>query len=236
MLKRIIIATLLAACAVGVVFWLIPAEVREGSKTINYVERFRTLKPKAEQGDRQAQFELAWLYRTGKGTAQNMRLALQWYRRAAEKGMTRAQFELGQIFDKGEGVRPDPLRAVRWYQLAIRQGRSVDATFEMGLMFYRGRGVLKDIREAIAWFRRVANQGHPCAQFLMGGVYEEGWAVKRDPVEAYKWYTIAIPGRATCIKMDRAYDAVAARDRLVKRLTEFDVKKGKERAVGWRKR
>lgn len=162
-----------------------------------------------------------------------MRLALQWYRRAAEKGMTRAQFELGQIFDKGEGVRPDPLRVVRWYQLAIRQGRSVDATFEMGLMFYRGRGVLKDIREAIAWFRRAANQGHSCAKFLIGGVYEEGWAVKRDPVEAYKWYTIAIPGRATCIKMDHAYDAVAARDRLVKRLTEFDVKKAKsERSDG----
>ena len=48
MLKWIIIATLLAACAVGVMFWLIPTEAREGSKTINYVERFRTLKPKAE--------------------------------------------------------------------------------------------------------------------------------------------------------------------------------------------
>jgi TPR repeat protein len=70
----------------------------------------------------------------------------------------------------------------------------------------------------------------------MGGVYEEGWAVKRDRVEAYKWYTIAIPGRATCIKMERAYDAVAARDRLVKRMTEFDVKKGNERAAGWRGR
>ena len=149
--------------------------------------------------------------------------------------MTRAQFELGKIFDKGEGVRPDPLRAVRWYQLAIRQGRSVDAAFAMGMMFYRGRGVLKDVSEAIKWFHRSVKQGHPCSQFLMGGVYEEGWAVQRDPVEAYKWYTVAMPRQQECIKIDRKYDATAARDRLTKRMTDFEIKKGKERAASWRR-
>jgi len=234
MFRRIIIVSLLAAFAIGGVYWFIPAKDRAASKAINYVERFRTLKPKAEQGNAPAQFELARLYRTGQGVARNVQTALHWYRRAAKQASIRAQYELGQIYDKGDGVRPDPVRAMRWYQLAFRQGRLTDAAFAMGMMYYRGHGVLKDVSEAIAWFRRAAKRGHACAQFLMGGVYQEGFAVERDKVEAYKWYTVAIPGQAKCLKMDRKYNAIAARARLVKGMSEFEVKKGKERAAGWR--
>ncbi len=234
MFWRVTIVTLLAVVAIGSVYWLIPAEDRDASKSINYVELYRSLKPKAEQGDAKAQFEIAKLYRTGQGAAQNIQTALYWYRKAAANGVIQAQYELGLIFDKGEGVRPDPVRAVRWYQLAYRQGRMREAALAMGMMFYRGRGVLKDVSEAIAWFRRAANLGHHCAQFFMGGVYEEGWAVNRDPVEAYKWYTVAIPGRDMCLKMERTYDPIAARERLAKRMTEFDIKKGEERAAAWR--
>jgi len=236
MFRRIIIASLVAAIAVGGVFWLIPAKDRAASQTINYVELYQTLKPKAEKGDAKAQFALAQLYRTGQGVALNIQAALHWYRQAAKQSYTRAQYALGQIYDNGEGVRPDPLRAMRWYQLAVRQGRLTDAAFALGMMHYRGRGMLKDVSEAIAWFRRAANQGHACAQFLMGGVYEEGFVVQRNQVEAYKWYTVAIPGQAECLKMDRKYDATAARDRLTKRMSEFEVKKGKERAAQWRVR
>ncbi|MEQ8194324.1 MAG: tetratricopeptide repeat protein [Rhodospirillales bacterium] len=234
MLWRIVIVTLIAAGAVAAVFWLVPKGEREATRNVDYVQLARTLAPKAQAGDAQAQFDLAHLYETGKGVARDGKAAAAWYQRAAQQGMVRAQFALGQLYDKGEAVTADPLRAIRWYELSIRQGNLADAKFAIGLLYYRGRGVLKDFNEAVSWFRRAANQGHPCAQFLMGGVYEAGSAVDLDRVEAYKWYTLAIPGRQRCLAMNPRYDAIAARKRLTKRMTEFDVKKGEERAAAWR--
>jgi hypothetical protein len=234
MLWRIVIVTLIAAGAVAAVFWLVPKGEREATRNVDYVQLARTLAPKARAGEARAQFELARLYETGRGVARDGAAAAEWYRRAAGQGFVRAQFALGQLYDTGEIVTADPLRAIRWYELAIRQGNLVEAKFAMGMLYYRGRGLLKDQGEAVAWFRRAAEQGHPCAQFLMGGVYEAGVMVERDPVAAYTWYTLAIPGRAACLAINPRYDAVAARKRLAKRITEFDVKKGEERAAAWR--
>ena len=93
----------------------------------------RSLKPKkgrsrdpkvehlANQGDSEAQYELAMAYRYGWGIAQNNRDAALWFREAADFGHARAQFELGLMYEFGEGVPTNLKRAHALYQKAAKQ-------------------------------------------------------------------------------------------------------------------
>ena len=45
-----------------------------------------------------------------------------------------------------------------------------------------------DFAEALESYRKAAEQGHPGAQFLLGGMYFYGLGVAKDDAEAVKWY------------------------------------------------
>lgn len=105
----------------------------------------------AEEGDAQAQLQLAGLYRNGRGVARDDQAAIRWYRAAAEKGLAEAQFELGKVYDTGTGGPRDPFEAVRWYRLAARQGLG-RAQYNLGSMHGNGEGVPVDYAKAYMWF------------------------------------------------------------------------------------
>jgi len=44
----------------------------------------------------------------------------------------------------------------------------------------------------VTWYRKAAEQGHVMAQLALGGVYQNGKGVPRDPMAAYTWYKICI--------------------------------------------
>ena len=46
----------------------------------------------------------------------------------------------------------------------------------------------KDFKAMLAILQPLAEQGDAIAQFLLGGVYEDGLGVKQDDFEAVKWY------------------------------------------------
>ncbi|WP_244060855.1 tetratricopeptide repeat protein, partial [Aeromonas caviae] len=58
----------------------------------------------AEQGNAEAQFNLAQMYGKGKGVAQDIQQVVTWLRKAAEQGNAEAQFNLGVMYAKGQGV------------------------------------------------------------------------------------------------------------------------------------
>jgi TPR repeat protein len=62
---------------------------------------------KAEQGDSDAQFQLAKLYYSGTGVTKSDAAAVRWYRAAAEQGYAKAQFNLGKMYHDGQGVPKD---------------------------------------------------------------------------------------------------------------------------------
>jgi hypothetical protein len=75
----------------------------------------------AEEGDVDAQYNLANMYRAGYGVPQDYAEALKWYKTAAGKGHIYAQFNLGQIYEKGCIDRQDILEAAKWYCRSARQ-------------------------------------------------------------------------------------------------------------------
>jgi TPR repeat protein len=67
----------------------------------DYTTALKELKPNAEQGFAEAQYNLGWMYDNGDGVPQDYAEALKWYTLAAEQGDTMAQFNLGVMYDNG---------------------------------------------------------------------------------------------------------------------------------------
>lgn len=62
------------------------------------------LKNKAEQGNAEAQYNLAVCYDSEYGVEKNVEEAVKWYRKSAEQGYARAQHNLGICYYNGDGV------------------------------------------------------------------------------------------------------------------------------------
>jgi hypothetical protein len=108
----------------------------------------------AEQGDAASQYNVAQLYYSGRGVAQNLAAAAGWYRRAAEQGFPDAQLNLGIACALGRGVPQDLMEAYQWLELAADSF----ATEEQRDRAVRARDLiaLRMVPEQIARARRLA--------------------------------------------------------------------------------
>jgi len=84
----------------------------------DYATAIRELRPLAEQGNADAQFNLGVMYANGLGGPQDYSRAVKWYRKAAEQGYAQAQYYLGLIYEDGLSVPQDHLKAHVWFNLA----------------------------------------------------------------------------------------------------------------------
>lgn len=141
----------------------------------------------AEQGDIQAQFNLAAAYFTGYGVPKNLNEAVKWFRKAAEQGLAEAQHNLGYCYSNGVGVSQNEEEGIKWLRKAVDQGLP-QSQFSLGLCYFCGIGVPQDEKEAVRWFRRAAEQGFADAQFHLGCCYSNGTGIPQNKEETVKWY------------------------------------------------
>jgi TPR repeat protein len=80
------------------------------------------LRPLADQGDAQAQYNLGVFYENGQGVPPNDAEAVKWYHKAAEQGYGDARYNLGAMFLKGLGVPQNYVQAHMWFNLAAMAG------------------------------------------------------------------------------------------------------------------
>ncbi len=116
------------------------------------------VRARAEQGDAQAQYDLACAYSEGQGVPPSEALAVEWFRKAAEQEHPDAQSCLGAIYEFGLGVPPDQVRAIVWYCRAAAQG-DADAMYQLGLGYLTGKAVPEDVVEAFMWMHPAAVPG-----------------------------------------------------------------------------
>ena len=76
----------------------------------------------ADQGLKEAQFNLGVMYDNGEGVVRDRTGAAEWYRKAADQGLKEARFNLGVMYDTGEGVVQNCAEAAKWYRKAAEQG------------------------------------------------------------------------------------------------------------------
>ncbi|MBP8168320.1 MAG: SEL1-like repeat protein [Azonexus sp.] len=121
----------------------------------------------AAQDNWEAQYELAWLYRSGDGVPKDATRAFSLFEKVAKladkkEGFTpivfNAQANLGVMFSLGEGVPKDDAKAIEWYRRAATSGSSM-AQGNLGVAYLRGEGVAKDNVLAYAWSNVAGSQG-----------------------------------------------------------------------------
>jgi TPR repeat protein len=71
----------------------------------DYATAMRLLRPLAEQGNADAQFELGFMYQYGEGVPEDYEQAVAWYRKAADQGNAGGQACLGTMYRDGEACR-----------------------------------------------------------------------------------------------------------------------------------
>lgn len=145
------------------------------------------IRARAENGDGQAQYVLAWCYENGEGLAKDDAESLRWLLKSAAQNYVSAQFCMGVFHALGKGVAKDEVEAVRWYRKAAEQNHA-NAQFNLGVCYASGQGVAKNETEAVKWYRRAADQNFAEAQFRLATFYANGDIVPKDESEAMNWY------------------------------------------------
>lgn len=85
----------------------------------------------------------------------------------------------------------DYATALRLWRPLAEQGNA-RAQNNLGVMYENGKGVAEDVNEAVRWYRLAAAQGYSGAQYDLGLAYAIGrGGVRRDPVRAYMWFSLA---------------------------------------------
>jgi uncharacterized protein len=95
----------------------------EAMRTGDFAEAYCMLRPLAERGDADAQYNIGWMYLNGYGLRVDDSHALEWWQRASEQGHIDASFSIGMLYSLGEGkVAKDLNLAVDYYLLAATKG------------------------------------------------------------------------------------------------------------------
>ena len=165
----------------------------------DYATAFPLYLENANKGQITASRQVAFMYRWGLGTVQNIEQAERWYKLTAEKGNKETQFELADFYrygylsepieKKGRSV-PNHQEALKWGLKSANQGNA-DAQVLVGDIYKEGKGTIKDYKEANKWFTLAARQGHYLGFHALAIALEYGEGVKVDLVKSYMFWNLA---------------------------------------------
>jgi len=138
----------------------------EAAAAGDYATALREFTTAAEAGLDLAQYNLAILYFTGQGVAQNYEEALRWTQAAAEQGHLNAQFNLGALYYTGTGTAVDLEKAFAWYERAA-EAQHGGAQYNLATMYELGEGVEADLVRAHFWASAAQYNEFPDAPALL---------------------------------------------------------------------
>jgi TPR repeat protein len=131
-----------------------------------YQEAMEWLRRAAEQGEALASLNLAEMYQSGRGVAQDNEAANQWLLKAGEQGSPEAMLRLSANYFQGKGVSADPQQGLKWATRAAALGFA-PAQYRLGRLYYEGEIVKRDYPQAYQWFSLAQRSGHRDAKALL---------------------------------------------------------------------
>ena len=150
--------------------------------------------------------------------------ALAKWQSLADSGDANSQFGLGQMYGNGFGVMMDDDQAIKYYGLAVQQGHG-QAQCNLAVMYQNGWGVTQNDAEAAKLYTLAAEQGVTEAQIAIGRMLSLDYADAYDPVQAYKWFSIAM--------LMENIDAGVKRDTIAERMTTEQIAEGDALVKTW---
>ena len=157
------------------------------SSVKNTADAKSLLETAANNGNPVAEYQLG-LIKLQAGDTQE---ALSLLRASANKGQAVAQYRLAKLYETGTGITRDLQTARTLIEKAARNGNRI-AMHDLANFYANGTGgVEQDLGLAAQWFEKAAERGVVDSQYNIGYLYEFGFGVTKNPVEAYVWYNIA---------------------------------------------
>ena len=158
--------TLIIATVLSLAFTQVTAQDfskgMEAYKAGDFATALKEFKPLAEQGNAEAQNQLSFMYKEGKGVLKDATEAAKWRRLSAEQGNAAGQYGLAVMYYEGEGVIQDYAETVKWLRLSAEQGGGFYSTLAQGFlgMLYRfAVGVPEDNLTAHMWYNIASANG-----------------------------------------------------------------------------
>ena len=146
---------------------------------------------KAQDGDEQAQYELANCYLKGNGVKKDPAKAFTWYKLAAAQGHERAIMAMEALSDMGlSTATPAPSTTSAPAPSAAPAPAPQNTQSDANRLLRQGLRCLNEqnFTEAAKLFKAAADQGLADAQFKLATCYDTGLGVPQDLAEAVKWY------------------------------------------------
>lgn len=150
--------------------------------------------------------------------------ALAVWQPLAESGDAGSQYGLGMMYGNGFGVAMDDALALKWYGLAADQGHA-GAQCNLAVMYQNGWGVPLDDEKATRYYMLAAEQGVAEAMTALGRHFAMDYSEAYDPVQAYKWFSLAY--------LLQDMDAGVKRETLAAKMTIEQVTDGNALVEGW---
>ena len=152
-----------------------------------------TLQQLADNGNVQAQFELARCYACGSGVEQNHTLFLEWLTKAAEQGLVDAQLLLGLYY--GTNPIQELIGAPNYEEVFARANQTSQGFFKPSENFFglsdnylAGLEDCNDAAQAFEWFNKAATQNCAEAQYWLAHYYDVGIGVEQNDTLAFEWF------------------------------------------------
>lgn len=177
------------------------------STATNFVKAAECFQKAAEQGNREAQFNIGSMYAEGIGVEKNWTEAAAWFAKAAAQGHGTAKANLCVMYAEGIGVEKNPAEAEKYLNDAVVTLEDFgldDLDRKVAREWYPLSGILRwrfhtlcnnvwfehSISER--WIHKLAERGRNDLALYFGDYFYQ-----RDWKEAVKWY------RAAAEKMER---------------------------------
>ena len=158
-----------------------------GGAQKNYEKAVYWYTKSANNGNRYAQNNLAYAYLNGNGTPVDTLKALYWFEQSGNQHYHNAALMAGKMYYYGDGTPVNYNKAARLFKDAAF-GDIPEGMCRYAMCFACGHGVQVDSTKAILWAKRAIDKGYNLTYWLLGNMYAEGLAVKKDDRAAKYYY------------------------------------------------
>ncbi len=125
---------------------------------------------KANNGNKESEFIIGYLYENGRGVPQNINEAVKWYRKSAKKKYTKALNNLAYLYQNGNGVEKDKRKAEELLKMSAKQGDDV-ACLNLGILYQTNNEI--NMENAKFWYKKAMNKGNEVAERMYKRIREK---------------------------------------------------------------
>lgn len=159
------------------------------------------LQQQAQEGDAQAQLDLAYRLEKGEGIEKNIEVAFHWLKQAAEAGNAEAQYELAtsEPFSTMQLLIWNSIDHFRWINSNVNSDEAFSwilksaeknyakAQYVAALCYFRGVDTQRTTELGVNWLLKAEENGLPEAQHYLAGLYDTGSYLELNKSLGFEW-------------------------------------------------